>query len=123
MACGRCLYSAATPLDKVVTSNETVHHPRQFQTAYIFPGIALGVSISGATRIRDEMFLAAADAVATQVPNCLFHLLSLLEKSSCVLSDGSRTFFPPRSITMVSITETQNVKERNVREAGHRRRA
>lgn len=80
MICGRGLYSAATPLDKVVTSGGTVHHPRQFQTAYIFPGIALGVSISGTTRIRDEMFLAAADAVATQVLHHLLGSRSWLEK-------------------------------------------
>ena len=80
MICGRCLYSAATPLDKVVTSSESVHHPKQFQTAYVFPGIALGVSISGATRIRDEMFLAAADAVATQVLYCCFTLLLARKK-------------------------------------------
>ncbi len=37
------------------------------ETAYIFPGIGLGTIVSRATRLRDEAFLAAAEALAALV--------------------------------------------------------
>ena len=41
--------------------------PRQCNNAYIFPGVGLSAIACGATRITDEMFLAAAHALASQV--------------------------------------------------------
>ncbi len=38
--------------------------PGQGNNSYIFPGVGLGVIISGALRIPDEMFLASAKALA-----------------------------------------------------------
>ena len=37
------------------------------ETAYIFPGIGLGAITSRATRLRDETFIAAAEARAGMV--------------------------------------------------------
>lgn len=37
------------------------------ETAYIFPGIGLGTITSRATRLRDEAFIAAAEALAAMV--------------------------------------------------------
>ena len=37
------------------------------ETAYIFPGIGLGSIVSRATRLRDEAFIAAAEALASMV--------------------------------------------------------
>ncbi|KAG0582906.1 hypothetical protein KC19_3G094700 [Ceratodon purpureus] len=34
---------------------------------YIFPGLGLGCTISGAIRVHDDMFLAAAEALAKQI--------------------------------------------------------
>lgn len=42
-------------------------HPSQVTTAYIFPGVALGVLISRCTKLRDEQLIAGAEAVARLV--------------------------------------------------------
>ncbi|KAK4395200.1 NADP-dependent malic enzyme, chloroplastic [Sesamum angolense] len=39
----------------------------QANNAYIFPGFGLGLIISGAIRVHDDMLLAASEALATQV--------------------------------------------------------
>ena len=39
----------------------------QANNAYIFPGFGLGLIISGAIRVHDDMLLAASEALAVQV--------------------------------------------------------
>ena len=39
------------------------------ETAYLFPGIGLGCIVSRANRLRDEAFIAAAEALASLVTN------------------------------------------------------
>jgi malate dehydrogenase (oxaloacetate-decarboxylating)(NADP+) len=41
--------------------------PRQGNNSYIFPGVGLGLTVSGASRVTDEMFMAAAHALANMV--------------------------------------------------------
>jgi len=60
---GRALFASGSPFDAVDYAGQ--HYvPRQGNNSYIFPGVGLGVVSVGATRVTDEMFMAAARALA-----------------------------------------------------------
>jgi malate dehydrogenase (oxaloacetate-decarboxylating)(NADP+) len=63
---GRALFACGSPFDAVVFNNNT-YVPRQGNNSYIFPGVGLGVVASGARRVTDEMFMAAARTLAAMV--------------------------------------------------------
>ena len=63
---GRAVFASGSPFAPVDVYGKTFV-PAQANNAYIFPGVALGVIVSGATRVTDAMFLTAARTLATSV--------------------------------------------------------
>ena len=63
---GRAIFACGSPFDPV-TLNGRTFVPRQGNNSYIFPGVGLGTIACGARRVTDEMFSAAAWALAHQV--------------------------------------------------------
>ncbi|MDH4066764.1 MAG: NAD-dependent malic enzyme, partial [Acidobacteriota bacterium] len=63
---GRAVFASGSPFDPVTVGSRTFV-PRQGNNCYIFPGVGLGVLAVGARRVTDEMFMAAARALAACV--------------------------------------------------------
>ena len=63
---GRAIFASGSPFAPVDACGKTFV-PAQANNAYIFPGVALGVIVSGASRVTDAMFLTAARTLATSV--------------------------------------------------------
>ncbi|KAF8388914.1 hypothetical protein HHK36_025595 [Tetracentron sinense] len=63
---GRAIFASGSPFDPVEYHGK-IFVPGQANNAYIFPGLGLGLVISGAIRVHDDMLLAASEALAGQV--------------------------------------------------------
>lgn len=67
---GRCIFADRdTRIDDqdVVLDDGRRFHPSTCETAYMFPGVGLGTLLSRSTKLRDDMFIAAAEALAKLV--------------------------------------------------------
>nr|KJB07476.1 hypothetical protein B456_001G026200 [Gossypium raimondii] len=63
---GRAIFASGSPFDPFEYDGK-VFVPGQANNAYIFPGFGLGVIMSGAIRVHDDMLLTASEALAAQV--------------------------------------------------------
>jgi len=63
---GRAIFASGSPSNSVHYKGQ-FFKPGQGNNAYIFPGLGLGVIASEATYISDEMFMAAAKSLSSQV--------------------------------------------------------
>lgn len=61
---GRVVFTSGCPFDPFTLPDGRTVNPVSATSSYIFPGIGLGCMVSGATRLRSDMFLAAAEALS-----------------------------------------------------------
>ncbi len=92
---GRCLIATGSPFKDTAQCNNV----------YIFPGVGLGLVLSGATRVTDEHFTAAARALAGMAgKDALFPPLSDIRKVSATVAraigakDPERHMWEPRYV-------------------------
>lgn len=63
---GECIFASGSPFDPVAWGNTTLY-PSQCNNMYVFPGLGLGATVSGAKKVSDRMLYIAAEALANYV--------------------------------------------------------
>jgi malate dehydrogenase (oxaloacetate-decarboxylating)(NADP+) len=88
---GRAIFASGSPFAPVDFEGRTFV-PGQGNNAYVFPGIGLGIVASGAQRIPDSVFLAAAKALAAEVQEssleqgCIYPPLNRMRATSLAVA-------------------------------------
>ncbi|PWA82798.1 NADP-malic enzyme 3 [Artemisia annua] len=80
---GRAIFASGSPFSPV-TYGDNVFVPGQANNAYIFPGFGLGLIMCGATRVHDDLLLAASEGLAAQVEEEDFAKGRLYPPYSCI---------------------------------------
>jgi len=63
---GQAIFASGSPFDPVTLDGKTFV-PGQGNNSYIFPGLAMGILLTGAQRVTQNMFYVAAKTLAGQV--------------------------------------------------------
>ena len=91
---GRAIFASGSPFPPYQYEGKT-YLPGQGNNAYIFPGVGLGVIACDATRVTDEMFFAAAKALACEVSTadlkkgCIFPPLRRIRETSASIATAT----------------------------------
>merc|ERR1711871_115731 len=79
---GRAIFASGSPFPVTTAPDGSKRRPGQANNCYIFPGVGLGVGLSGAKSVTQEMIMSAANAVSTLATSqdlsegCLFPTLA-----------------------------------------------
>ncbi|MDT8397371.1 MAG: NAD-dependent malic enzyme [Pseudomonadales bacterium] len=101
---GRAIFASGSPFG-VVNINGEIRVPGQGNNAYVFPGLGLGVLHSGASRITDDLLIAAAQALAmsvaqTQITHgCLYPPLNQIRQVSLEIAFAVATMAAQTGLT------------------------
>ena len=88
---GRAIFASGSPF-KPVTLDGNTYIPGQGNNAYVFPGVGLGAIECGTKHVTDEMFFAAAKALANEVTEddlasgCIYPPLTQIRDVSAVIA-------------------------------------
>ena len=88
---GRAIFASGSPFPPFQYAGKT-YLPGQGNNAYIFPGVGLGVTACDVTRVTEEMFFAAAKALAGEVSEadleagCIYPPLRRIRETSASIA-------------------------------------
>jgi len=66
---GRCIFASGSPFDPVEFDDGRTFFPSQCNNMMVFPGLGLGVTVCGATKVTDRMLYVAAESLANFTSN------------------------------------------------------
>ncbi|MFO1053225.1 MAG: NAD-dependent malic enzyme [Planctomycetota bacterium] len=108
---GRAIFASGSPFPAVELDGRTFV-PGQGNNSYIFPGVGLGVVASGASRVTEEMFRAAARTLARETTpaelesGCLYPALTRIREVSARIACAVAEIAYERGLATVARPES-----------------